>query len=162
MRKKGFVPDEVTYNTLLKLCVRGNDMKGANEVSVIISVYFLTFFISFLIGFFLLYSQPHFLWKNCFLLQIASTLSSSFSSLLFPLPSNYIPILFFSFVYLSICRSLCHSCFLFFSHSLSQFHSPDHFLFLYLYFSTGPSNNEDSRYCSQQSYKISFDFSLFH
>ena len=32
MRKKGLVPDEVTYNTLLKLCVRGNDMKGANEV----------------------------------------------------------------------------------------------------------------------------------
>ena len=49
MRKKGLVPDEVTYNTLLKLCVRGNDMKGANEVSVIISVYFLTFFIPFLI-----------------------------------------------------------------------------------------------------------------
>jgi pentatricopeptide repeat protein len=32
MRDWGYMPDEITYNTLLKLCVRKNDLEGAKEI----------------------------------------------------------------------------------------------------------------------------------
>ena len=116
MRKKGLVPDEVTYNTLLKLCVRGNDMKGANEVSFIISVYFLTFFISCSsISFFFtrnhtFYGKTDSSYQSHLRYLLLSALSHFlFHLITFPLYS------FLLSIYLSISLSLLLSVFLSFS-----------------------------------------------
>jgi hypothetical protein len=34
MRQWGHTPDQITYNTLLKLCVKQRDVEGAEEVGI--------------------------------------------------------------------------------------------------------------------------------